>query len=566
VHLHLTVYRKVVKSIDTAICELDSLKFGNRWIKKDSTYIDNLHTWKGCDSIVTLRLHVNRLPRDTIRETICEGSVRIFGGARLDTFYTSGTYRDTIHRSTRCDSLVMLILKVNGRGRLTLLNRRCEGDTIKFVRLTDTLYLHKDTTLFTMQFRGCDSIFHRYEFVPKPSLTKDLVVEPRCLYSQTGRISLSLNRKRQDLQWEWLKGDTLFPRPTDVVWTADSQSLVISRLDTGRYLMRIMDNQICKDTLRLPILLEYQKFRIDSTKACKGLANGTARFVYNTKPNYSYKWQVNQPYSRIETIMVHLRAGRYVVTVWDDYTGKLCDSVRFQIPEVDTSVNYRQYTICYGDTLRAHDTIFTTKHQGHRMTVKRHDGLECDSIIFVTVNMRVSDQHLHLNASPRDTTIFLGDNATLKIEPNFKPIGIDWDPNKEVSCPSCPSLVTSPVREQWYSIKAQNDRKCWMSDSILVRVKRDLYTIPNAFYPTADDPLYTIYPDKAISKILKLTIFDRWGKHLYQIEKPLHGTKWGWDGKVDGMDMPQDVYRAIVEIELKDKTIEVKNQAFTLFR
>ena len=74
------------------------------------TYETTLISQSGCDSIVTLVLEMEFIPRATIYQTICDGEEFTF---RDLTINESGIYETSVSNTNSCDSIITLELTVN---------------------------------------------------------------------------------------------------------------------------------------------------------------------------------------------------------------------------------------------------------------------------------------------------------------------------------------------------------------------------------------------------------------------------------------------------------------------
>ncbi|MGN0187695.1 MAG: T9SS type A sorting domain-containing protein [Paludibacteraceae bacterium] len=153
VTLKLHVRDEIRTSLSQEICYGDSLLFGGKYRTQSGTYNDTLTAISGCDSIVTLALHIRDEIRTPLFRRICYGDSLFFGG----TYRTqSGTYIDTLTDISGCDSIVTLTLQIRQEIRSILYQEICHGDSLLFAgqfRTQSGTYTDTLTTLF-----GCDSI------------------------------------------------------------------------------------------------------------------------------------------------------------------------------------------------------------------------------------------------------------------------------------------------------------------------------------------------------------------------------------------------------------------------
>ncbi|WP_207516103.1 hypothetical protein, partial [Longitalea luteola] len=113
INLVLTV-NSVLRDTTTATICTNQLPY--RWnginITAAGTYRDTLTSRSGCDSIINLILTVNSVLRDTTTATICANQLPYrWNGININ---AAGTYRDTLTSRAGCDSIINLILTVNG--------------------------------------------------------------------------------------------------------------------------------------------------------------------------------------------------------------------------------------------------------------------------------------------------------------------------------------------------------------------------------------------------------------------------------------------------------------------
>ncbi len=150
--IHLSV-REIRSEITDTICAGESYRFNARTLTATGTYIDTLTLPSGCDSIVTLKLHVRDEIRTPLYKKLCYGDSLLFGGKYRT---QSGTYIDTLTAISGCDSIVTLNLQIRSEIRSILYQELCHGDSLLFAghfRTQSGTYNDTLTTLF-----GCDSI------------------------------------------------------------------------------------------------------------------------------------------------------------------------------------------------------------------------------------------------------------------------------------------------------------------------------------------------------------------------------------------------------------------------
>ena len=125
VTLNLTVNPVADTNLTAAICEGSVYTENGFNVSEAGTYMQNLQTVNGCDSVVTLTLTVNPIASTTLSAAICEGTTYIENGFNVS---EAGTYTQNLQTVNGCDSIVTLNLTVNPVADTNLTAAICEGD------------------------------------------------------------------------------------------------------------------------------------------------------------------------------------------------------------------------------------------------------------------------------------------------------------------------------------------------------------------------------------------------------------------------------------------------------
>lgn len=153
IHTILTVKAAPIRNISVTICDGESFAIGTNSYNISGNYRDTLKTAVGCDSIILLNLVVRPPVVKSINKAICDGQSYKFGA---NTLTTTGTYQEIFIDQNGCDSLVILVLKVNPKYLIEQSIRICQGESLKIgndTYSTSGIY----TNRFTSSLR-CDSI------------------------------------------------------------------------------------------------------------------------------------------------------------------------------------------------------------------------------------------------------------------------------------------------------------------------------------------------------------------------------------------------------------------------
>ena len=141
------------QEISHAICEGTTYTENGFNVSEAGTYTQNLQTFNGCDSVVTLTLTVNTVANTNLTAAICEGSVYTENGFNVS---EAGTYTQNLQTVNGCDSIVTLTLTVNPVASTTFTAAICEGSAY-----TENGFNVSEAGTYTQNLQtidGCDSI------------------------------------------------------------------------------------------------------------------------------------------------------------------------------------------------------------------------------------------------------------------------------------------------------------------------------------------------------------------------------------------------------------------------
>jgi gliding motility-associated-like protein len=155
INLHLNVLDPITLSQSFQICEGESISVGNSIYTASGTYIDVLTAANGCDSTITTTLVVSGLFAISIDSTICEGSSVTVGNTAYN---TTGTYISNLLSAAGCDSIITLVLTVNPVTEIFIDSTICEGFTVSLGNNSFNTTGNFEVVLVSQQ--GCDSIIH----------------------------------------------------------------------------------------------------------------------------------------------------------------------------------------------------------------------------------------------------------------------------------------------------------------------------------------------------------------------------------------------------------------------
>ena len=153
-HINVLVHPVFAHTQTPVICQGDSILTQTGWKKNAGTYVDNLNSIFGCDSIVTRQLTVNPTYSFTQNPSICRGqSYTLPNGQSVS---NAGSYTSVLSTIKGCDSIITSLLVVNDTFRVAQQPFICSGDSLL---LPNQNYANQagiySVTLQTI--RGCDS-------------------------------------------------------------------------------------------------------------------------------------------------------------------------------------------------------------------------------------------------------------------------------------------------------------------------------------------------------------------------------------------------------------------------
>lgn len=153
VNLALTVNESYEIDLVEQICSGEIFTVGTEDFNATGSYIVNLQTTAGCDSIVNLDLSVIDVLTENLTETICAGESFFVD---TEEFTAAGDYSVSLTATGGCDSLVNLNLTVLQPQTESLNETLCEGEEITIG--TQTFDASGNYVINLTSFAGCDSI------------------------------------------------------------------------------------------------------------------------------------------------------------------------------------------------------------------------------------------------------------------------------------------------------------------------------------------------------------------------------------------------------------------------
>ncbi|MEZ4924681.1 MAG: hypothetical protein R3A50_00280 [Saprospiraceae bacterium] len=152
ISLHLNFVDQFESSFESSICAGEEFVFGTDVLNESGEYSQTFQSSGGCDSLVTLTLHVLTVMETEYAATICSGESYPFNGVILT---DEGSYTAILSAVNGCDSMVTVLLTVLPVSSSAVPATICTGESYSFDGhdLTDS---GEYTAVFTSE-NGCDS-------------------------------------------------------------------------------------------------------------------------------------------------------------------------------------------------------------------------------------------------------------------------------------------------------------------------------------------------------------------------------------------------------------------------
>ena len=151
--IYLTVLNPSTYVSTVTICDSYDSPSGNYTWTTSGTYMDTLQNSVGCDSVITTHLTILTTTTSVLNLTVCDSMVAPSGSM---TWYTDGTYYDTLNNSLGCDSIITVHLQVGYSSYSTLNEVSCDAYTSPSGHYVWTNTGSYQDTI--QNYDGCDSV------------------------------------------------------------------------------------------------------------------------------------------------------------------------------------------------------------------------------------------------------------------------------------------------------------------------------------------------------------------------------------------------------------------------
>lgn len=333
----------------------------------------------------------------------------------------------------------------------------------------------------------------------------------------------------------------------------------------------------CVDTVSAVLVPSSLKFQLDAqTPSCSGKADGVVDFVMH-EGEAPFEIRLSGESWISGTYLSNLPSGDYDIEIRDALGCMVSTSTTLIEPEpIDILVGINDPS-CQG---ACDGEVAFIPSGGVAPFSYLADGRKTDSIATGfcagTYPLQITDANGCIWNSaftieePAPFSIDLGKNEKIRegetidieIEATSQIDSVIWKDICEYNCETRLSLrpdsSTTIIAQAWTA------SGCMAEDAISIRVKKqaacgDGLYFPNAFSPNADgiNEYFTLYADPEesdVEEIQRLTIFNKWGRMVYDQHHLLPGNdKAGWDGTSKGHLLQEGVYTWVATMLNQDK-------------
>ncbi len=230
-------------------------------------------------------------------------------------------------------------------------------------------------------------------------------------------------------------------------------------------------------------------------------------------------------------------------------TSPACPDVASAAAQLQNSVQPVLYLWSNGQT----DSITTNLTPGN-YTLTVQDATGCrDSVSFViqpiSVTLQISD----------DTLLVKGQGTAVLVATGSVPTGtFNWSDGVQ-SVGSSKKITVMPTETTTYTVTYTVD-DCILIDTVRVQVATTDFDMPNVFTPNGDqvnDVFGAFLPG---GTVLELSIWERWGEPVFL------DIATTWDGLINGLPAPSDVYVYRIRVRKANGEEVVRNGDVTLLR
>jgi len=172
--------------------------------------------------------------------------------------------------------------------------------------------------------------------------------------------------------------------------------------------------------------------------------------------------------------------------------------------------------------------------------------------------------HVVVNPAPnvnagQDTTINSGVQITLHGSggPSYS-----WSPSATLNNPNIANPLATPYNTTTYTLTVTDSLGCSSIDAVIISVNPGALFVPNIFSPNGDGENDILYVYGSSIKVMKFSVFNRWGEKVFESNLRTNG----WDGNYKGKPCDAGVFVYHLEVTYLDNTEAKLSGNVTLVR
>ncbi len=409
---------------------------------------------------------------------------------------------DTLVSSSKADSVITININILNVYDINERHVLCIGDTF----LLNGSKIFVDTSFCNLytSVEGCDSNVCVTIDFSDPHIINEQVSLVSCYGQDNGSVNLSIDggSTPYSISWQSSNGTGIIPNST-------SQN----SLSPGSYGLKITDGYGCT-VEKIYIVTESTPMDFEIIKVdelCDGQSNGSLEVINVNGGTGPYEIKMNNLPISENVLLDELGPGKYFISILDSNDCEIMKEIFINRGEVNRISGNDKYKIELGDSVL--------------------------SELFIANELASSN----------------------------------WSGDGIIECDTCFNTVFYPVVNTTYNLIAYSKIGCETGYDIFVEVNRNFdHFIPNTFTPNNDGQNDLFFPmlGKGVKGVKEFKVFSRWGQLVYQISniESVDSERVGWNGMMNGQDMPLDVYIYHTVLELLDGSVVSFKGDITLLR
>jgi gliding motility-associated-like protein len=499
--LNLFILPTEYTPLSVQICEGQTYNFNGQNLGIQGTYVANLQTSSGCDSLVELELSVVSILETQIALRLCPNAQTEFGGMIIS---EAGVYQDTLISFGGCDSLVTLTLTFYPEDGSEFTANICEGGTYEFDG--QILSIGGEYQATFQNIFGCDSTVTLNLLILSNDFTN---IQRQICEGDTylfGGVQLSSSGNYLDTLQNTNSCDSIISLTLTVSATLETYLQVsicegeslqfggIALTEEGEYIDTLKSSGGCDSLIKLQLSIKETQTNLIEVDICEGESYEFDGELLTESGEYTV---IKQSVAGCDSIIIL----------------KLLSFDAFEQIEIIESCDV--YFWPQNGQLYTSSGIYTIPLQSIH---------GCDSIYRLYLSIHPSFQF--------EETIETFHSYTWQVN-NLK-------------------YFQSGIIEALFKTVEGCDSLHKLN--LIINPRSKLF-VPSAFSPNGDgiNDKFTIYGDEYLERIEELTIYDRWGNRLANYtDFPPNDTNYGWDGRRRGIELNPGVFIYTARVRFVD--------------